>query len=108
MLGELVRRRERVGAPGDEEDRYVEVREVLGPQPLGLARRVQRVADEGQPGGGSPSATAIEHMRPPYERPPSTRWSVVVPSSAANASASARTCAIATGGRSGIRLPAIR
>ena len=49
------------------------VGQVLDPQPLGLARRVQRVADQHQPAAGRPSATAIEHMRPPIDRPPSTQ-----------------------------------
>ena len=73
-LGELVGRAERVLRAGDEQARQVERGAVLDAQVLGLARRVQRVADEDQarPPGSAVGARAIEHMRPPIERPPRT------------------------------------
>jgi hypothetical protein len=73
---------------------------VLVANPLGLARRVQRIA-----AAGTPSATATLAMRPPNDLPP-TQTGSSVPALATHLSNDARTVATATGGRSGERFPA--
>ena len=57
---------------------------------------------------GRPSATAIEQMRPPIDRPPRTRRSARMCAALTSAAASSRTAASSTGGRSGARRPALR
>ena len=57
---------------------------------------------------GKPSATAIEHMRPPSDRPPSAMRRGSRPPLWAKAAASSRTHCRSTGWRSGARRPARR
>ena len=69
---ELLGGAEGVAGPRHEQTRHVEGPEMLGPHPVGLSRRMQGIADEHEARRpASPSATAIEHMRPPIDRPPS-------------------------------------
>ena len=49
---ELVGRGERVAGAGHEQDRHVDVGEVLDAQVVGLARRVERVAEQDEAGDG--------------------------------------------------------
>ena len=97
---QLVGRAEGIPGAGHEQARDAEPREVLGPQPVRPARGVQRVADQHQPGCGVPSATAIEHMRPPIDRPPRTSAAT----RGASRAASSTTAWTRTGGRSGALL----
>ena len=81
---ELVGRAEGVARARDEQARHVDAGQVLDAELLGLAGRVERIARSARARPrASPSATAIEQMRPPIERPP-------------RASRFARTCALAT------------
>ena len=57
---------------------------------------------------GRPSATAIEHIRPPIERPPSASDPGAMPAEVASAAASSRTHAISLGARSGALRPSRR
>ena len=80
VLLELVGRAEGVAGAGHEQARHLEGGEVLDAQAVGPARRVQRVADRARgPAAGSPSATAMEQMRPPIDRPPRTIRSGATP-----------------------------
>ena len=65
---ELVGRAERVGGARHEQAGHVQGGEVLGAQPVGPARRVQRVAEQDQP--GRRQSLGHRHRRhPPAERP---------------------------------------
>ena len=74
-LLQLVGRAERIAGAVDEQARHRQPRQVLDAQRVGLARRVQRIRDQHQTAAGSGSSaspTAIEQIRPPIDRPPST------------------------------------
>ena len=60
------------------------------------------------PAAGRPSATAIEHIRPPIERPPSATDVGGTPACPASAAASSTTVAMSLAGRSGARRPSRR
>ena len=65
---------------------------MLGAQAVGPARRVQGVADQARARPrASPSATAMEQIRPPIDRPPAKTRSGRNRASAANAAASSTT-----------------
>ncbi len=73
-LGELVGRTERVVRAGDEQARHGDRRQVLDAELVGLARRVQRIADQhetGEPGDGAGTVdVGRDHRRhPPAHRP---------------------------------------
>ena len=107
---ELGGRPERVRSPETNRHGTSIVGEVLGAQALGLARRVQRIADQDEAGSGHarrrrPSSTCARPSSVPRARPPS---SVGCVRSATSASSSSRTAASSTGARSGARRPAFR
>ena len=54
MLVELGRRTERIALAGDQQHRHRDLRKVLHPQVLRLPRRMQRVAQQDQPGRRQP------------------------------------------------------
>ena len=55
-----------------------------------------------------PSDTAIEHIRPPIDRPPTATAEVGTPSRLASAEVANRTDSMQTSGGSGLRRPAVR
>ena len=72
---EFVGRAERVVRAGDEQARHVDRRQVLDPEAVGLARRVQRIADQHQPGEAGDGAAAVDVGGDHRGHPPAHRAS---------------------------------
>ena len=109
-LDELVGRTERVVRAGDEQTRHRDRRQVLDAQLVGLARRVQRIADQhetGEPGDGAGTVdVGGDHRRhPPAHRTPAHHDG---PRRRLKAARSSRIEASSFGARSGARRPSRR